>query len=180
MGHSSDRELRSPARRRLDAGQVSLWQTILIGTDAPADAGMVTCQGDSMILAHPGHGDRRHEHHMLSTARFLGTETGGTRTDAVLWSVVRGSVAKAKSLTTRHDLSERIVAAIDAVLRQAFIEPGETKPVLSGIACLRPQVPTLGFSVQAGTVYTASPANLFSTTWVPIGNGSQDRIDEDE
>ena len=35
---------------------------------------------------------------------YLGIDTGGTYTDAVLWSEAAGIVAKAKSLTTRHDL----------------------------------------------------------------------------
>jgi N-methylhydantoinase A/oxoprolinase/acetone carboxylase beta subunit len=36
---------------------------------------------------------------------FLGIDTGGTYTDAVLWSETAGIVAKAKALTTRHDLA---------------------------------------------------------------------------
>ena len=54
---------------------------------------------------------------------FLGIDTGGTYTDAVLWA--EGStpgpmsgqvVAKAKALTTRHDLAVGIAGAVDAVL----------------------------------------------------------------
>ena len=36
---------------------------------------------------------------------FLGIDTGGTYTDAVLWSEAGGVAAKAKALTTRHDLA---------------------------------------------------------------------------
>ena len=38
-------------------------------------------------------------------------------------------MAKAKSLTTRHDLAEGIAGAVDAVLSEAAIEPGAIKLV---------------------------------------------------
>ncbi|RUY90073.1 hydantoinase/oxoprolinase family protein, partial [Mesorhizobium sp. M7A.F.Ca.CA.001.12.2.1] len=60
---------------------------------------------------------------------YLGVDTGGTYTDAVLWSESTGIVAKAKSLTTRHDLAEGIAGAVDAVLSEAAIEPGAIKLV---------------------------------------------------
>ncbi|MGB3646285.1 MAG: hydantoinase/oxoprolinase family protein [Mesorhizobium sp.] len=60
---------------------------------------------------------------------YLGIDTGGTYTDAVLWSEAAGVVAKAKSLTTRHDLAEGISGAADAVLREADIKPGVIKLV---------------------------------------------------
>ncbi|MFB9953302.1 hydantoinase/oxoprolinase N-terminal domain-containing protein [Rhizobium puerariae] len=47
---------------------------------------------------------------------FLGIDTGGTYTDAVLFHEGEGVVAKAKSLTTRHDLAVGIAGAVDAVL----------------------------------------------------------------
>ena len=50
---------------------------------------------------------------------LLGIDTGGTYTDAVLFSETRGVVAKAKALTTRHDLSVGIAGAVEAVLEQA-------------------------------------------------------------
>jgi len=50
---------------------------------------------------------------------LLGIDTGGTYTDAVLFSETHGVVAKAKALTTRHDLSVGIAGAVDAVLAQA-------------------------------------------------------------
>ncbi|MFC5387276.1 hydantoinase/oxoprolinase N-terminal domain-containing protein [Aquamicrobium segne] len=59
----------------------------------------------------------------------LGIDTGGTYTDAVLWSQKRGIVAKAKSLTTRHDLAEGIAGAADAVLQEAQVEPASIKLV---------------------------------------------------
>ena len=46
----------------------------------------------------------------------LGIDTGGTFTDAVLFSSSAGVLAKAKALTTRHDLAIGIAGAIDAVL----------------------------------------------------------------
>lgn len=50
---------------------------------------------------------------------LLGIDTGGTYTDAVLYSETRGVVARAKALTTRHDLSVGISGAVEAVLDQA-------------------------------------------------------------
>jgi N-methylhydantoinase A/oxoprolinase/acetone carboxylase beta subunit len=63
---------------------------------------------------------------------FLGIDTGGTYTDAVLWS--EGSraqpgrvVAKAKALTTRHDLAVGIAGAVDRVLAEAGVDPSDIK-----------------------------------------------------
>ncbi len=50
---------------------------------------------------------------------FLGIDTGGTYTDAVLWTEQAGVIAKAKALTTRHDLSLGIAGAAGAVLAKA-------------------------------------------------------------
>ncbi len=62
---------------------------------------------------------------------FLGIDTGGTYTDAVLWSEAggpRGAVlAKAKALTTRHDLAVGIAGAVDAVLERAKVDPAAIK-----------------------------------------------------
>ncbi|MBZ9736335.1 hydantoinase/oxoprolinase family protein [Mesorhizobium sp. CA18] len=62
---------------------------------------------------------------------FLGIDTGGTYTDAVLWSEEgspKGKVlAKAKSLTTRHDLAVGISGAVDAVLEQSRTDPASIK-----------------------------------------------------
>jgi len=52
----------------------------------------------------------------------LGIDTGGTYTDAVLFDQVDGVIAKAKSLTTRHDLAIGISRAIGAVIAAARIE----------------------------------------------------------
>ncbi|GHD15573.1 hydantoinase/oxoprolinase N-terminal domain-containing protein [Tianweitania populi] len=64
---------------------------------------------------------------------FLGLDTGGTYTDAVLWTPTgsdKGTViAKAKALTTRHDLSEGIAGAAGRVLREAGVAPAEVKLV---------------------------------------------------
>ncbi|GAB1380258.1 hydantoinase/oxoprolinase N-terminal domain-containing protein [Pararhodobacter aggregans] len=60
-------------------------------------------------------------------AVFLGVDTGGTYTDAVLLDDAAGRVlASAKALTSRPDLSHGIGGAIDAVLADApGIAPGE-------------------------------------------------------
>ena len=55
----------------------------------------------------------------LTEHLLLGIDTGGTYTDAVLFSETKGVVAKAKSLTTRHDLAVGIAGAVEAVLEQA-------------------------------------------------------------
>ena len=47
---------------------------------------------------------------------LLGIDTGGTYTDAVLFHETDGVIAKAKSLTTRHDLAVGIAGAVDAVI----------------------------------------------------------------
>lgn len=53
---------------------------------------------------------------------LLGIDTGGTYTDAVLFREDEGVIAKAKSLTTRHDLSEGISRAVDAALAGSGIK----------------------------------------------------------
>ncbi|MCV3239785.1 hydantoinase/oxoprolinase family protein [Mesorhizobium sp. ZC-5] len=58
---------------------------------------------------------------------FLGIDTGGTYTDAVLWSEAGGVAAKAKALTTRHDLAVGIAGAVDAVLDKAGVDPAAIK-----------------------------------------------------
>lgn len=55
----------------------------------------------------------------------LGVDTGGTYTDAVLIRDEKEVIASAKSLTTRHDLAEGIGLAVEAVLKQAAIDPAE-------------------------------------------------------
>lgn len=66
-------------------------------------------------------------------ALFLGIDTGGTYTDAVLWDEAAGThgqvLAKAKALTTRHDLAVGISGAVDAVLDKAKIDPAAIKLV---------------------------------------------------
>ncbi|TCR90275.1 hydantoinase/oxoprolinase family protein [Rhizobium sp. BK376] len=56
------------------------------------------------------------------TSHFLlGIDTGGTYTDAVLFHETDGVIAKAKSLTTRHDLAIGISGAVDAVIAKADV-----------------------------------------------------------
>jgi N-methylhydantoinase A/oxoprolinase/acetone carboxylase beta subunit len=64
-----------------------------------------------------------------ATPLFLGIDTGGTYTDAVLWSEAAGVAAKAKSLTTRHDLAVGISGAVGAVLERAKVDPAAIKLV---------------------------------------------------
>ncbi|MBR2689529.1 MAG: hydantoinase/oxoprolinase family protein [Aquamicrobium sp.] len=67
-----------------------------------------------------------------SAPLFLGIDTGGTYTDAVLWSDTGGNgtvVAKAKSLTTRHDLAVGISGAVGQVLEQTGANPTSIKLV---------------------------------------------------
>ena len=57
---------------------------------------------------------------------LLGVDTGGTYTDAVLLDEGETRVlAKAKALTTRPDLAGGVGAAIDAVLAEAGVAPGD-------------------------------------------------------
>lgn len=61
-------------------------------------------------------------------ALLLGIDTGGTYTDAVLFDETRHPdpvIAKAKALTTRDALAVGIEGAIDAVLRDSGVDPGE-------------------------------------------------------
>lgn len=57
----------------------------------------------------------------MATHYLLGIDTGGTYTDAALFDEGKGVVAKAKSLTTRHDLAVGIAGAVDAVIARAGI-----------------------------------------------------------
>jgi N-methylhydantoinase A/oxoprolinase/acetone carboxylase beta subunit len=57
----------------------------------------------------------------LTPHLLLGIDTGGTYTDAVLFSEATGVVAKAKALTTRHDLAEGVSGAVEAVLAKARV-----------------------------------------------------------
>jgi len=61
----------------------------------------------------------------VSLPYLLGIDTGGTYTDAVLFREPEGVIAKAKSLTTRHDLSVGIAGAVDKVLSLSGIAPTE-------------------------------------------------------
>ena len=57
---------------------------------------------------------------------YLGIDTGGTYTDAVLFDKEHGVLASAKALTTKYDLAVGIRDAIDAVL-----PPGRSHPAIS-------------------------------------------------
>ena len=62
------------------------------------------------------------------TSRFLlGIDTGGTYTDAVLFNPEAGVKARAKSLTTRHDLSEGIRGAVENVLAETGTDPSSIR-----------------------------------------------------
>ena len=64
-----------------------------------------------------------HARNQPSGSLSLGIDTGGTYTDAVLFSETAGVIAKAKALTTRHDLAVGIAGAVDAVLEESGIDP---------------------------------------------------------
>ncbi len=57
----------------------------------------------------------------MTKSVLLGIDTGGTYTDAVLFSEAEGLLAKAKALTTRHDLAVGISASVDEVLRSSGV-----------------------------------------------------------
>jgi len=61
----------------------------------------------------------------VASPLLLGIDTGGTYTDAVLFREEEGVIAKAKSLTTRHDLSQGIAGAVDATLAKNGILSSE-------------------------------------------------------
>ncbi len=76
--------------------------------------------------------DRMTKTSRKTTPLFLGIDTGGTYTDAVLWREATGAtpgavVAKAKALTTRHDLAVGISGAVDRVLAEAKVDPAGDK-----------------------------------------------------
>ncbi|WP_166416838.1 hydantoinase/oxoprolinase N-terminal domain-containing protein [Cochlodiniinecator piscidefendens] len=58
-------------------------------------------------------------------ALMLGIDTGGTYTDAVLLRDEKDVIAKAKSLTTRHNLAEGVGAAIAKVMDDSGAQPAE-------------------------------------------------------
>ncbi len=59
----------------------------------------------------------------VTSDTMLGIDTGGTYTDAVIYSETAGILAKAKALTTRHDLSIGISGALEKVLETSGIAP---------------------------------------------------------
>lgn len=61
---------------------------------------------------------------------FLGIDTGGTYTDAVLFDLEAGVIAKAKALTTRHDLAVGIGEAVSGVLQKGDV-PASTIGLVS-------------------------------------------------
>jgi hypothetical protein len=50
---------------------------------------------------------------VMTSPLFLGIDTGGTYTDAVLYSESEGVLASAKALTTRHDLAIGVAGAVE-------------------------------------------------------------------
>ena len=68
-------------------------------------------------------------------AFFLGVDTGGTYTDAVILRDETEVVASAKALTTRHDLSFGISEAIRNVIDKSSIKPMDIS-LVSQIAVL--------------------------------------------
>ncbi|MBA3516689.1 MAG: hydantoinase/oxoprolinase family protein, partial [Rhizobiales bacterium] len=64
-------------------------------------------------------------------SKLIGIDTGGTYTDAVLFSEADGVLAKAKALTTRQDLSIGIAGALDGVIPGLTASYGDI-----GMVCL--------------------------------------------
>ncbi|WP_137130663.1 hydantoinase/oxoprolinase family protein [Rhizobium sp. FY34] len=60
----------------------------------------------------------------MTSSLLLGIDTGGTYTDAVVFDEMRGVIGKAKSLTTRHDLSIGIGLSVEGALEAAGVLPG--------------------------------------------------------
>ena len=60
---------------------------------------------------------------LSETELYLGIDTGGTFTDAVLYDPSKGVIAKAKSLTTRHDLAIGISGAIGGLFTGDPVDP---------------------------------------------------------
>lgn len=60
-----------------------------------------------------------------NTPLLLGIDTGGTYTDAVLYNEETGIAAKAKALTTRHNLAEGIAGAAEAVIADAGVDASQ-------------------------------------------------------
>lgn len=56
---------------------------------------------------------------------YLGIDTGGTYTDAVLWCEARGVVGKAKALTVRENLAAGIRQAADRALEAGAADAGD-------------------------------------------------------
>lgn len=54
----------------------------------------------------------------MTSPLFLGIDTGGTYTDAVLYSEIDGVLATAKALTTRYDLAVGVSGAVETVLAE--------------------------------------------------------------
>jgi N-methylhydantoinase A/oxoprolinase/acetone carboxylase beta subunit len=65
----------------------------------------------------------------IHDALLLGIDTGGTYTDAVLWSQSGGVAAKAKSLTTRHDLAIGISGAVEGAIAQVGVDAASIRLV---------------------------------------------------
>ena len=60
---------------------------------------------------------------------FLGIDTGGTYTDAVIHAPDKGVIAKAKALTTRHDLALGVEEAAEKALAEAGLPPSAIRLV---------------------------------------------------
>ena len=91
------------------------------------------------------------------TSHFLlGIDTGGTYTDAALFSETQGVVAKAKALTTRHDLAVGISGAVEAVLDQAKV-PVSAISMVSLSTTLATNALVEGQGGRAGLVMIGAP-----------------------
>lgn len=87
----------------------------------------------------------------MTSPLLLGIDTGGTYTDAVLFDEVAGVLAKAKALTTRHDLAIGIAGAVDAVLEKAAL-PAEAIALVSLSTTLATNALVEGQGGRAGLI----------------------------
>ena len=109
---------------------------------------------------------------------FIGIDTGGTYTDAVVYDDDRGEVlAKAKSPTTHDDLAVGIEGALDRVLADAAVDPAAVGLVS---LMLRPQQSVIGLGYwvvpSARQRGLARRAVALASDWA-IGAGGYARIE---
>ena len=87
-----------------------------------------------------------------SDTLLLGLDTGGTYTDAVIYSETSGVIATAKALTTRHDLSVGVSNAIGAALEAGTTDAASRIALVSLSTTLATNALVEGQGGRAGLV----------------------------